>query len=264
MTDNPEVGPESTVSLRPVTKDTVRDILRLSVSEAQEKFVASNAVSLAQAHFTKEAWYRGIYAGETPVGFLMLYDDPVKPEYFLWRLMVDQRYQRMGFARQAINLLVDYVKSRPGATELLVSHVEGEGSPAQFYAGLGFEYTGVIIDGELVMRLLLHSTPKAAPASGEPKPLTHVVLFKLMDRSPENVAKTAEVMRGMDGKISELRAIEVGINVVASPRAYDLALITRFDSLADMRAYQAHPIHQGVLAHINTVMESAAAVDFEE
>ena len=43
--------------------------------------MANNAVSLAQAHFTPEAWYRAIYAGETPVGFMMLDDDPAKPEY---------------------------------------------------------------------------------------------------------------------------------------------------------------------------------------
>jgi diamine N-acetyltransferase len=264
MTDLPTPSPTASVSLRLITKDTVRDILRLKVGEAQEQFVADNGMSLAQAHFTREAWYRGIYAGDTPVGFMMLYDDPVKPEYFLWRLMIDQRYQRMGFARQAMALLVDYVKTRPDATELLVSHVEGEGNPGPFYAGLGFEYTGEKLSGELVMRLPLQAAAEAPAPAAPPKPLTHVVLFKLKDRSSESMARTTEVMRAMEGKISTLQAIEVGANVVASPRAYDLALITRFASLADMQAYQAHPIHQGVLAHMNAVMESAVAVDFEQ
>ena len=93
------------MSLRPVTKDNLRDILRLKVTEAQEHFVADNAVSLAQAHFSPEAWYRAIYAGETPVGFMMLHDDPAKPKYFLWRLMIDSRYQRFGYGRQAMALL---------------------------------------------------------------------------------------------------------------------------------------------------------------
>lgn len=263
MSDSPHLDRSSPVSLRLITSDTVRDILRLKVGEAQQQFVADNALSLAQAHFSKEAWYRAIYAGETPVGFMMLYDDPVKPEYFLWRLMIDQRYQRMGFARQAIQLLVDYVKTRPGATELLVSHVEGEGNPGPFYAGLGFEYTGDKLHDELVMRLPLQDAPTAPPLRSDPGPLTHVVLFKLKDRSPDTIAKTAELMRGMDGKISALKEIEVGTNIVDSARSYDLALITRFDSLPDLKAYQAHPIHQSVLAYLNTVLESAAAVDFE-
>jgi diamine N-acetyltransferase len=262
-TTQPPVDRSATVTLRPITEDNLRDVLRLKVTPDQEQFVAPNPVSLAQAHFSKEAWYRAIYADDTPVGFMMLYDDPVEPEYFLWRLMVDQRYQHMGFGRKAIELLIDYVKTRPGAAELKVSHGEGDGNPGLFYASLGFEYTGDKLDDELVMRLPLQTATEAPPPAPQPKPLTHVVLFKLKDRSPEAVEKTAHLLRSMEGKIAALQAIEVGVNVVPSPRAYDIALITRFASLADMELYQVHPIHQGVLAHMREVMESAVAVDFE-
>ncbi|MFZ2359066.1 MAG: GNAT family N-acetyltransferase [Anaerolineae bacterium] len=264
-TTHPPVERSATVTLRPITEDNLRAVLRLKVAPEQERFVAPNPVSLAQAHFEKCAWYRAIYADETPVGFMMLYDNPVKPEYFLWRLMVDARYQGNGFAWRAIQLLIDYVRTRPGATELLVSHGQGEGSPAPFYARLGFQYTGAEDDGELIMRLPLSvdEAGRVAQRIETPKPLTHVVLFKLKDRSPEAVAKTAEVLRSLDGKIAPLQAIEVGVNVVPSPRAYDIALITRFASLADMELYQVHPIHQGVLAHMREVMEAAVAVDFE-
>jgi diamine N-acetyltransferase len=259
------VGRDAVVSLRPITRDNARAITRLKVAPDQEQFVASNAVSLAQAHFEKYAWHRAIYADETPVGFIMLYDNPAEAEYFLWRLLVDQRYQHMGFGRQAIALLIDYVKTRPGATELKVSHGEGEGSPAPFYASLGFEYTGDKIDDELIMRLPLpiDDASRVAQRTETPQPLTHVVLFKLKDRSPEAVEKSAHVLRSMEDKIASLQGIEVGVNVVPSQRAYDIALITRFASLADMELYQAHPIHQDVLAHMREVMETAAAVDFE-
>ncbi len=257
------VGRSAVVTLRPITEDNLRAVLRLQVAPEQEQFVASNSVSLAQAHFSNEAWYRAIYADETPVGFIMLADNPAESEYYLWRLMVDHRYQRMGFGRKAVHLLIDHVKTRPGATELLVSHSEGEGNPGPFYASFGFEYTGETVDDELVMRLPLQSAAEAPPPALQPKPLTHVVLFKLKDRSPEAVQKTADVLRSMEGRIATLQAIEVGVNVVPSPRAYDLALITRFASLPDMELYQAHPIHQDVLAHMREVMESAAAVDFE-
>lgn len=257
------VGPDAVVTLRPITKDNLRAVLRLKVAPEQEQFVASNPVSLAQAHFSKEAWYRAIYADETPVGFIMLADAPVDQEYYLWRLMIDQRYQRLGFGRQAVKLLIDYVKSRPGATELLVSHGEGEGNPGPFYDSLGFEYTGDENDGELVMRLPLQTAAEAAPPAPQPKTLTHVVLFKLKDRSAENVEKIAHLLRGMEGKIAPLQTIEVGVNVVPSPRAYDIALITRFASLADMEAYQAHPIHQDVLQALRQATDTSVAVDFE-
>lgn len=143
------------VSLREVTADTLRSILRLKVSPQQEQFVADNATSIAQAHFEPKAWFRAIYADETPVGFVMLYDDTEKPEYFLWRYMIDGRYQGLGFGRQALLQVIDIVRGRPGATEMLLSYVPAEGSPEPFYAGLGFINTGDVEDGENVMRLEL-------------------------------------------------------------------------------------------------------------
>ena len=64
------------VTLREVTGDTVRAVCRLQVGPGQERFVASNAISIAEAYFEPKAWFRAIYAGEEPVGFVMLYDDP--------------------------------------------------------------------------------------------------------------------------------------------------------------------------------------------
>ena len=151
----PQSGPEALVSLRPITQANLSAILGLRPSSAQQAFVASNAVSLAEAHFDENAWYRAIYADEVPVGFVMVSDDGASHETFLWRLMVDQRYQRQGFGRRAVKLLIDYVKTRPGATELLVSHGQGDGNPGPFYQDLGFQYTGDRIGGELVMRLPL-------------------------------------------------------------------------------------------------------------
>jgi diamine N-acetyltransferase len=155
MPDTAVIGRESRVSLREITEDTVVPICKLSdtLSEAQKKMVATNAISIAQAHFNPHAWFRAIYADETPVGFIMLYDNPDEPVYFLWRLMIAGPYQGMGFGQKAIELLVDYVRTRPGAIELKVSCGEGEASPERFYARLGFKRTGEMEGEEVVMSL---------------------------------------------------------------------------------------------------------------
>lgn len=149
------VGRKSQVTLREITADTVRAICNLKVSESQQQFVAPNAVSIAQAYFAKSAWFRAIYAGDTPVGFAMIDDHPDKPEYFLWRFMIDERYQRMGFGRKAIELLIAHVRTRPNATEFMTSVVQAEGGPQPFYEKQGFVLTGDYDDGEAVMRLVL-------------------------------------------------------------------------------------------------------------
>ena len=150
-----EPSRESKVTLREVTEDTVRAICRLSVTERQNNFVASNAVSIAQAYFNKFAWFRAVYADEEPVGFIMLYDNAEKPEYFLWRMMTEARYQGMGFGRRAMELLIGYVRTRPGATELITSCVQGDGSPQGFYEKLGFVLTGEKEDEEVLLKLVL-------------------------------------------------------------------------------------------------------------
>lgn len=140
------------VTLREITKETLLDILRLKVAPEQARFVAPNAVSIAEAHFSPDvAWFRAIYQGETPVGFVMVEADESKARYFLWRFMIDARHQGKGIGRRALDLVLDNVRTRPGATVLVTSCVPGEGGPGPFYEKLGFVYTGAEEEGELVM-----------------------------------------------------------------------------------------------------------------
>lgn len=93
--------------------------------------------------------------------------------------------------------------------------------------------------------------------------LTHVVLFKLKDRSPESIETTRKVLANMEGKIPVLKSIEVGTDVLHSGRSYDIALITKFDSLEDLNTYDNHPVHEEVKAHMRQAVDVSASVDFE-
>jgi hypothetical protein len=177
--------------------------------------------------------------------------------------MIAAEYQGLGLGAKAIKLLIAHVKTRPQATALLTSYVPGEGSPGDFYHRLGFVDTGEMDDGENVARLLLTYEAGEEPAPAVGKPLTHVVLFKLKDNSQENIERTAVKLRSLAGNVPTLNSIEVGVNVVDSTRAYDIGIITRFDDLAAMEAYQVHPFHQEVMAYMKNVMETAVAIDYE-
>lgn len=148
---------DDAVELVEINEDTVNGILWLSdtLSDAQRGMVADNATSLSQAHFNKYAWFRAIYAGKAPVGFLMLYDNPEDSEYFLWRFMIAAPFQGRGYGREAIERLVDYVRTRPNPSELGVSCGQGEASPEEFYKRLGFIPTGEIDGDEIVLTLKL-------------------------------------------------------------------------------------------------------------
>jgi diamine N-acetyltransferase len=149
-------GASAAVSLREVTKENLREVFRLKVHPEQERFVASNAISIAQAYFDRDAaWFRAIYADDTPVGFVMLHDEPSASKYYLWRFMIDHRYQKFGYGARGLQQVIDYVRQRPGARELTTSVVPGDGTPGPFYEKLGFTYTGELDEGERVMRKLL-------------------------------------------------------------------------------------------------------------
>jgi len=158
MTDK-QRGLDVEVTLREITFETVRDICNLSntLSDRQKKMVAPNAVSIAQAHFNDKAWFRAIYAEDAPVGFVMIYDDPDKGDYFLWRLMIAGPQQGKGYGRRAMEQVIEYVRSRPGAESLGASYVPTEGGPKDFYRKLGFEPTGEIDHGEVVVKLSLQT-----------------------------------------------------------------------------------------------------------
>lgn len=94
--------------------------------------------------------------------------------------------------------------------------------------------------------------------------ITHIVLFKLANPTAETITLTREKLLSMDGKIVQLRHLEVGVDVIRSERSYDIALTTRFDSLDDLQAYQVHPYHAGeVVPHMKSVCSSIVAVDYE-
>ena len=163
MTNNAaSITRQSAVSLREVTIQTFGAICDLSdtLSEAHSHMVAPNVRSIALAYFSRHAWFRAIYADETPVGFLMLHigtspEERIQvPGYFLWRLMIAAPYQGLGFGRRAMELVMDKIRAE-GATELLASCHQGEGSPEGFYRKLGFRPDGTMFGHEVGLRLEL-------------------------------------------------------------------------------------------------------------
>ncbi len=94
--------------------------------------------------------------------------------------------------------------------------------------------------------------------------ITHIVLFKLAEPTPANIAKAQELLLSMEGKVSMLRHLEVGVDVLRSERSYDVALYTKFDTMEDLKAYQVDPYHGGTVApYMKANSSSVAVVDYE-
>lgn len=151
----------SEITLAPVTDENEADVIALAVSEDQKSYVASNQRSLEQAEAADGAWSRAILADGVPVGFVMLHDEtlleePEAPGYiYLWRMMIDARHQGKGYGSEAMKAVADYARTRPEATRIVSSYVEGDHSAAGFYERVGFTKTGEIVGGETEIELIL-------------------------------------------------------------------------------------------------------------
>ena len=66
----------SVIKLQEITSDNVKQVMDLKVKSEQEKFIASNARSIAEGSTRKDAWYRAIYQNDTLIGFCMISDVP--------------------------------------------------------------------------------------------------------------------------------------------------------------------------------------------
>ena len=92
----------------------------------------------------------GIYLGKKPVGFLMIgYDMPWSEEYYglpkgyyyIWRSMIDKRYQGNGYGKEALRLAVEFIKTFPcGKADHCWLSYEPENEVARkLYLSFGFE-----------------------------------------------------------------------------------------------------------------------------
>ena len=151
------------VSLREITAENRAAVEALAVTATQSEYVTGVADSLLEAAAEPDArpWFRAVYADDEPVGFVMLSDgitvdnpDYLGP-YYLWRLIVDHRFQGRGYGSAALRLAIDHLRTRPDADVLLTSVAAGPETPLGFYLGFGFTLRGDVHQGELVLHLPL-------------------------------------------------------------------------------------------------------------
>jgi diamine N-acetyltransferase len=137
------------VRLTPVTYDMLRKVAALKPKPSQEGFVAPNALSIAEAYFVPEHWFRAITAEGAIVGFVMVHTKVEDDCVYLWRFMIDGPAQGEGYGKAAIREVLREIQTWPGVNGLRLSFVRGEGGPEGFYRSLGFRLTGREIDGEI-------------------------------------------------------------------------------------------------------------------
>jgi putative membrane protein len=145
-------APPGPVSLREIDGGNIDLVGELRVAGAQRYHVASVAKSFWQMARRDDYWMRAIYAGEMPVGFVAVREDP--DAAYIARVLVDSAHQGRGYGQAAIRLMLERARSRPGCRCVTLTHMPSNPSVARLYERFGFRHTGAADeDGELEMRL---------------------------------------------------------------------------------------------------------------
>ncbi len=145
------------VTLKDLTHDNFEECISLRVRDDQSGLVASNVYSLAQAQVDSEVTPLSIYDGDTMVGFLMFGLDDDDGRYWLLRLMIDYRHQGRGYARQAMELLIERLYTRYSCGALYLSFPAHNEDAYRLFTNLGFQAMNEEVNGETVYKLDLRN-----------------------------------------------------------------------------------------------------------
>ena len=140
------------VELKPITEDNFIDAFNLKLAPGQEGFVSHPIRSLAQAYVYRDQCQPfGIYAHGRMAGYVMVIYDYDVPEYDIWHMMIDESMQGRGYGSEALDRVIDYIKSKPfGDSGRIALTVNKENPTARkLYEQKGFAATGIEDEDEV-------------------------------------------------------------------------------------------------------------------
>ena len=140
------------ITLKEITKENYVECIRLKVREDQ-RFVAPNVYSLAEAKYEPENIPMAVYAGETIVGFVMYVLDYEERELYIGRLMIDQRYQHLGYGRETLEAIKEIALQDAGIDKIVLSTNPQNTYGIRVYEKFGFKDTGILEDREEIFVL---------------------------------------------------------------------------------------------------------------
>jgi diamine N-acetyltransferase len=150
------------VSLVEVTKENFDEVCKLSLTLTpdQRKCVADNSISIGEAHLYTNTWYRAIALDNVPIGFVMVIKDfqaktvEDNPSHILWRFMIGEPWQKKGYGKQVLDILIDQYRREGIRTIYTSCHIEEYG-PYGFYRKYGFVDLEYMVESEEVLKIVL-------------------------------------------------------------------------------------------------------------
>jgi diamine N-acetyltransferase len=141
------------IEFREITKENFWECIELSVAQDQTNFVTSNAISIAQSKVQPECIPLAVYDNDIMVGFLMYCIDEDDGEYWIYRMMVDEKYQSKGYGKQMMEKLLGLIQQDRTHNKIFLGVHKESIKAVKLYERFGFSFTGQVFGNEHIMRL---------------------------------------------------------------------------------------------------------------
>ena len=145
----------SDVVLKDVTRDNWEACANLKLSTKQGGLIAPNLYSLAESRIEASFIPLAIYHEDELIGFTMYGIDPDDGQYWIYRLMIDEKHQGNGYGKAAMIEVIRRLRELPDCKEVYVGYKPQNMIAAAMFASLGFVRTGQMLQGEFIARLEL-------------------------------------------------------------------------------------------------------------
>ncbi|SET53117.1 diamine N-acetyltransferase [Salinibacillus kushneri] len=127
------------VKLVELNENNWYECCKLEVSKEQDTFIEPNAVSIAQSKFEPALRPFAIYDQNQVVGFLMYSTEKEELDgYWVYRIMVDKRFQGKGIGKAATELMLAEMVHLPNMNRIVVGYHSENKNAHALYESLGF------------------------------------------------------------------------------------------------------------------------------
>lgn len=146
------------LKLKIIDESNFVECFNLKLGKDQDKFVSHPIRSLAQAYvYYNQCTPFGIYKDNIMVGYVMVIYDYDEEMYNIWHMMIDEKYQNNGYGTKALELCLEYIRSKPfgGSNDVVLTcNIENDHG-IHIYNKLGFKEIGNCKDNEIMMKLII-------------------------------------------------------------------------------------------------------------
>lgn len=147
------------IRLERIHKDNWEECAELEPAEEQQSLIAPNVYSIAEAQFLDGFSSVAIYKQETMIGYALYGIDPDDHNYWIYRFMIDRRFQGQGYGFLAVCSIIEEIRNRADRTDVLVLGYKPENERARkLYSKAGFIEDGLAPWGEMIAKYSYVST----------------------------------------------------------------------------------------------------------